>query len=277
VRKPSPLPSSSSELPQRDDGAHGKKQRSHHQSLPSIIDLCREATSVIKALKKQSSNRQVGALVFMRGRDKVEDAMGYLKLGKIRTECVHQSTSRQERSRAFRLMSDGEIEALVGTDMLARGLDIEGVTDVINIGLPRSTNMYMHRAGRAGRLKGRNAKSSQVITLISPNEFSKILLYGKAMGVEINAAQVRGGKITKMRTADFELLYKGSFGEAAVGKSEGKSDQVSSPLSPEAVKFLDPEEIKLEGARRRLAMKKKIQEMKNKRRMSKREIPKRKA
>eukprot|EP00466_Bigelowiella_natans_P010540 jgi/Bigna1/134371/aug1.25_g9079 len=267
------------ESPQR-DGGHSEKQRSHHyhQSLPSVIDLCREAAAAIKALKKQSLNRQVGALVFMRGRDKVEDAAGYLKLGKIRTECLHQSTSRQERSRAFRLMADGQIDALVGTDMLARGLDIEGITDVINIGLPRSTNMYMHRAGRAGRLNGRNAKSSQVITLISAKEFSKILSYGKAMGVEINAAQIKGGKITKMHTADFELLYKESFGGAgAAGKDEKKMDKVSPPLSPEAVKFLDPEEIKLEGVRRRLAMKKKIQEMKRRRQMSKRVIRKRRA
>ncbi|GAB5363989.1 hypothetical protein AAMO2058_000930900 [Amorphochlora amoebiformis] len=107
-------------------------------------------------------------------------------MNKLSVEGIHQSSTRQERSRAFRLMGQGTLDVLVGTDMLARGLDIQGVTDVVNLGLPRSTNMYLHRSGRTGRLQQRLAKKSQVITIIGDRDQASLLSCCEEAGIKIS-------------------------------------------------------------------------------------------
>jgi superfamily II DNA/RNA helicase len=56
-----------------------------------------------------------------------------------------------ERERALHLFKDGSIRVLVATDMASRGIDVEGITHVINFELPLSPEIYVHRIGRTAR------------------------------------------------------------------------------------------------------------------------------
>mmetsp|Transcript_19963 Transcript_19963/g.29889 ORF Transcript_19963/g.29889 Transcript_19963/m.29889 type:complete len:555 (+) Transcript_19963:34-1698(+) len=160
---------------------------------PTHANLVKRAARAIQTLKRKRSGG-VGILLFVKSRHLVEKTVDFLKLAKLRALGVHQSTNRQDRSRAFRLMSEGQIDVLVGTDMLARGLDINGVSDVINVGVPRSGIMYMHRAGRAGRLQGRHAKDSKVISVVGTKDVSELLEIAKEMHIPMQAHEMKSGK-----------------------------------------------------------------------------------
>ncbi|KPK16810.1 MAG: DEAD/DEAH box helicase [Myxococcales bacterium SG8_38] len=75
------------------------------------------------------------------------------ELGKagIRAEAIHGNKSQGARTRALDAFRDGSLSVLVATDIAARGIDVEGVTHVINFDLPNVPETYVHRIGRTAR------------------------------------------------------------------------------------------------------------------------------
>ncbi len=73
-----------------------------------------------------------------------------MKLG-IKTDVIHGDKTQSYRSRAIKLFKLGKTKVLVATDVAARGIDIKGVTHVINYQLPQTMDSYIHRIGRTGR------------------------------------------------------------------------------------------------------------------------------
>jgi len=91
------------------------------------------------------------ALVFTRtkhGANRV--AEGLAKSG-IRAEAIHGNKSQSQRQRALGNFRDGHTRVLVATDIAARGIDIDGITHVINFELPNMPESYVHRIGRTAR------------------------------------------------------------------------------------------------------------------------------
>jgi ATP-dependent RNA helicase RhlE len=68
-----------------------------------------------------------------------------------KVEIIHSDRSQGARTKALELFRSGEVEVLVATDIAARGLDIEGVSHVINYDVPENPEDYVHRIGRTGR------------------------------------------------------------------------------------------------------------------------------
>lgn len=64
---------------------------------------------------------------------------------------IHTSKSQNFRIRSVKMFTEGEIRVLIATDLIARGVDVEGVTHVINFNLPMVPETYIHRIGRTGR------------------------------------------------------------------------------------------------------------------------------
>jgi hypothetical protein len=86
----------------------------------------------------------------------------------IRAVAVHGDKSQSERDYCLRSFRQGRVPVLVATDVAARGLDIPGVTAVINYSFPSDHDMYIHRIGRTGRA-GRKGES---LTLLTPADMS---------------------------------------------------------------------------------------------------------
>jgi ATP-dependent RNA helicase RhlE len=64
---------------------------------------------------------------------------------------IHGDRSQNQRSRAIKSFKDGSVNILVATDVAARGIDVPGITHVINYSQPNTFDDYVHRIGRAGR------------------------------------------------------------------------------------------------------------------------------
>ena len=101
-------------------------------------------------------------LVFGRTKHGVEKIAKALSTRGIRAESIHGNKTQGARQKALDLFKRGAIQVLIATDVAARGLDIAGVSHVINFDLPASHEDYIHRIGRTGRA----GKAGKAITFV---------------------------------------------------------------------------------------------------------------
>lgn len=90
-------------------------------------------------------------LVFGRTKRGTENLSRKLQRRGFRVNAIHGNKSQGQRQRALREFKTNKLQALIATDVVARGLDIDNVTHVINYDLPESYECYIHRIGRTGR------------------------------------------------------------------------------------------------------------------------------
>ncbi len=91
------------------------------------------------------------SLVFTYSRDRCEQIAGQLAGRGIECHALHGEMAQKQRNRILHRFSSHEVTVLVTTDLAARGLHIEEVSQVIHFDLPRSAELYVHRSGRTGR------------------------------------------------------------------------------------------------------------------------------
>ena len=91
------------------------------------------------------------ALVFTRTKYGADKVVRYLRKNNIRGEAIHGNKSQPQRDKAMNAFRKGKVRVLVATDIAARGIDVEGVSHVINFEIPNISETYVHRIGRTGR------------------------------------------------------------------------------------------------------------------------------
>jgi ATP-dependent RNA helicase RhlE len=120
-------------------------------------------------------------LVFLRrksGADRV--ARDLARLG-IKATALHGDRSQGERTAAVEGFRSGKYTVLVATDLAARGLDIDGITHVVNFEVPDTPESYVHRVGRTGR----DRADGTAVTLVSPEEERAFRALEKSVGVQL--------------------------------------------------------------------------------------------
>jgi ATP-dependent RNA helicase RhlE len=90
-------------------------------------------------------------LVFVRTKRGADRLVKRLRGRRVDAVAMHGDKSQRQRERALARFENGEVEALVATDVAARGIDVEGITHVINYDTPEDADAYVHRIGRTGR------------------------------------------------------------------------------------------------------------------------------
>ena len=91
------------------------------------------------------------ALVFTRTKYGADKVVRYLKRNKIKSEAIHGNKTQPQRDRAMKAFRSGELNVLIATDIASRGIDVSGVSHVINFEIPNISETYVHRIGRTGR------------------------------------------------------------------------------------------------------------------------------
>ncbi|HEX5306441.1 MAG TPA: DEAD/DEAH box helicase, partial [Dyella sp.] len=112
------------------------------------VDASRKRDLLLHVLS-QDSRRQ--SLVFSRTKHGADKLVTYLNVSGIRAAAIHGNKSQNARTRALSDFKSGRITVLVGTDIAARGIDIDQLPIVINYDLPMVAEDYVHRIGRTGR------------------------------------------------------------------------------------------------------------------------------
>ncbi len=101
-----------------------------------------------KILKEENISR---AIIFARTKGIAENIVEYLAQNRKASKAIHGDKRQSEREEAMQLFKDGSINVLVATDIAARGIDILGISHVINFNLPLNVETYIHRIGRTAR------------------------------------------------------------------------------------------------------------------------------
>jgi superfamily II DNA/RNA helicase len=112
------------------------------------VDHSAKPTLLAQLLKQEAVDR---ALIFTRtkhGADKV--VKGLAKAG-ITADAIHGNKSQNHRERVLAAFRTGQIRTLVATDIAARGIDVDGISHVVNFDLPNIPETYVHRIGRTAR------------------------------------------------------------------------------------------------------------------------------
>jgi ATP-dependent RNA helicase RhlE len=91
------------------------------------------------------------ALVFTRTKHRANRIMKQLTTSGISADAIHSNKSQGARQRALADFDRGKVKVLVATDIVARGIDVEGISHVINYELPNEPESYVHRIGRTAR------------------------------------------------------------------------------------------------------------------------------
>jgi ATP-dependent RNA helicase RhlE len=111
------------------------------------------------------AGRMEKAVIFVKSRkfaDKLEEDLKSL-CGEL-LDVIHSNKSQNNRFRTTELFEEGAIRYLVATDLFARGLDITGISHVINFDMPEEAEFYLHRIGRTGRAE----QSGEAISFVTP-------------------------------------------------------------------------------------------------------------
>lgn len=135
------------------------------------------------------------AIVFINKNEETQLAASKLQYHKIKAEAIYGNASKEERKKAIDSFRTGKIKILVSSDLSARGLDVKGVTHIINLDLPEEPENYLHRVGRTGRA----GESGTAISIVSEKEVSLINKYMRQFNINIEEKEIFKGVIYNKR------------------------------------------------------------------------------
>ncbi|PMD68312.1 DEAD/DEAH box helicase [Companilactobacillus nuruki] len=129
-------------------------------------------------------------LIFANTKKTVDEIYQYLRGKGLKVARIHGGLTPRERKRAMKQVENMEYQYVVATDLAARGIDINGVSHVINAEIPDDLDFFIHRVGRTGR----NKMSGTAITFYAPGEEHKVDEI-EHMGIKFEPKDIKKGEI----------------------------------------------------------------------------------
>ncbi|RAP75543.1 DEAD/DEAH box helicase [Paenibacillus montanisoli] len=153
------------------------------------------------------------AIIFGRTKRRVDELSEALQKRGYSADGLHGDLSQNQRDNVMRKFRDGSIDVLVATDVAARGLDVSGVSHVINFDLPQDPESYVHRIGRTGRA----GKEGTAWSFVTPRELDHMHFIEK---------------VTRHKIAKKPLP---SIAEAIEGKQRVTAERILDAMESESV------------------------------------------
>ncbi|KXU37850.1 DEAD/DEAH box helicase [Cephaloticoccus primus] len=161
---------------------------------------------LLQRLLEQTEFKSV--IVFTRTRMGADRIAARLRESGHTVGVLHSDRSQRERVEALQGFKSGQFEVLVATDIAARGLDIAGVSHVVNYDVPENAEDYVHRIGRTGRAQ----TSGDAFTLVTEEDVRDARSIERYMGVSVERKKIDG----------FPYIYSALFDETVAGNTEPK-------------------------------------------------------
>ncbi len=135
-----------------------------------------------------TGSKHESVLIFTRTKHGADRVVRDLEKAGVSATAMHADKSQAQRTRALQDFKDGTTSVLVATDIAQRGLDISGITHVINFDVPQQAEDYVHRIGRTGRA----AKEGDAYTFMAPDEIAMVRTIERVIGESIPRISVPG-------------------------------------------------------------------------------------
>lgn len=131
------------------------------------------------------------AIVFLNNPENIEVTVDKLCYHGVKAAGIYGTAGRLERRNALADFREGRVCVLVASDIGSRGLDIEGVTHIINLDVPEEPTHYLHRAGRCGRM----GQKGTAISIVTPYERKWVHKYERAWGLRFVQKEMSYGQL----------------------------------------------------------------------------------
>jgi ATP-dependent RNA helicase RhlE len=137
--------------------------------------------------------RMFSVLVFSRTKYGADKISRRLKSAGIVAVAIHSNRTQNQRQAALDGFRNGKYQVMVATDIAARGINVEGISHVINYDVPTHAEDYVHRIGRTGRAEA----TGDAITFVSGEEEKYLREVGKFIGRKLTAQKCKGFSYVK--------------------------------------------------------------------------------
>jgi len=165
----------------------GRRSQSADTVSHAVYPVPRERKSALLA-QLLGEARLDSVLVFTRTKHGADRVVRHLEREGMNATAMHADKTQAQRTRALDDFKSGKVRVLVATDIAQRGLDITGITHVINYDVPQQAEDYVHRIGRTGRA----AKEGDAFTFMAPDEIAMVRSIERVIGQPIPRISVPG-------------------------------------------------------------------------------------
>jgi ATP-dependent RNA helicase RhlE len=145
----------------------------------------------------------------------------------FRATSLHSDRSQGQRQSALAGFKSGHYQVMVATDIAARGLDVEGISHVINYDMPATADDYIHRIGRTGRAE----HTGDAFTLVTPDDKDMVRALERIMGKPLPHQTLDGFNYTAPAPDRPALAPRGPRRAPAVSAPKGKPANRQTPHS----------------------------------------------
>ena len=149
------------------------------------VTKSRKIDLLIHLLRDQALD---SVLVFSRTKHGADKIARKLQSARIETAALHSNRSQSQRVRALEAFRSGDVRVLVATDIAARGIDVEGISHVINFDFPMHAEDYVHRIGRTGRANA----IGDAISFVTPEDGPYVRDLEKMINKKIERRSLQG-------------------------------------------------------------------------------------
>ena len=153
--------------------------------------VCEERDKPEMVRKLLHALNPVRALIFVHRNTDAADLAATLIHHKMAVADLHAANSKEARKMAMDDIRSGRAQALIASDVAARGLDIKDVTHVFNLDLPTASKAYLHRVGRTGRAGAKG----YAVSLMTDQELRLVRRYEADLGIKMTAFFLRDGAV----------------------------------------------------------------------------------
>ncbi|WP_280770247.1 DEAD/DEAH box helicase [Salipaludibacillus daqingensis] len=164
--------------------------RDHLERVDHVY-LVAERRDKVKLLRKLVNMEGLYGLAFSNDIRELETFAERLEFRGKNVGVLHGTTTKQEREKAINQFRSGEVPLLMATDVASRGLDIDGLTHVIQLDLANDIQQYVHRSGRTGRA----GRSGTVVSIVTEGEKERVLQMGEKLGLKMEEKTLSYGKL----------------------------------------------------------------------------------
>ena len=134
------------------------------------VDAERKLELLVKLLLRENPQQ---AIIFCRTKRGTERLYNQLRKHLKDVDCIHGDMQQSARDRVMKQFREGKLQCLTATDVVGRGIDVSGISHIINFDIPEFSDDYVHRVGRTGRM-GREGVAYTFVTTEEGNELTRI-------------------------------------------------------------------------------------------------------
>jgi len=160
-------------------------------------------TNLLDLLK--SINPYIG-IIFCNRKEVVDEVVSFLYSSGYKVAKLHGGISPRERKQIMKRINNAEFQYVVASDIASRGIDIDGVSHIINYELPKEMEFYIHRTGRTGRA----SYTGLAISFYSPND-GAYLDFLEKKGIKILYKDIKNDSLVDRRIRDERMKRKAAF------------------------------------------------------------------